>query len=288
MNIVRTLICHKDVDTALPCLKSLLDQSRDVIQLLLHDDGTLTEKDAEVLLQSLPGSSILSRKEADLRMEEILKNHPRCLRLRSDYPLSLKLLDVALLSEGDLTYCDTDILFFRSFSGIPSLTAQASAIFMSDPNEAYALRPWHLTPFGPLRLPASVNTGIICFRKNAYDLDYVEWMWNQTALQQAFKKTMCWAEQTCWAALGARTDCSLLSTEQFQVVGASWKPQPGTIAGHFVTSYRSRLPEYFQNTNANSGSVSLLQIIPAKKCGIFRLAAHQAARRTRRIIEAWN
>ena len=283
MNVIRTLICHRDINTALHCLKSLLNQSRDIIQLVLHDDGTLTEKDVEVLLELLPGSTILPRQEADLRMQEVLKNHPRCLQLRSEYPLSLKLLDVALLSEKDLTYCDTDILFFRSFSGIPFLTAQASAVFMSDPNEAYSLRPWHLAPFGPLRMPASVNTGIICFRKNAYDLDYVEWMWNHPVLHQAFRKTMCWAEQTCWAALGARVDCSLLSPLQFQVVDASWKPQPNTIAGHFVTSYRSQLANYPASTGADSKSVSLPQLIPAQKCGIMRLTAHQVARRTRRV-----
>lgn len=287
MNSVRTLICHRDVSTALPCLKSLLDRSKDVLQLVLHDDGTLTESDANVLLQSLPGSKILSRKEADAGMQELLKNHPRCLQLRADYPLSLKLLDVALLNEGDLTYCDTDILFFRSFSGIPFLTSRASAVFMSDPNEAYALRPWHLAPFGPLRLPASVNTGIICFRKNAYDLDFVEWMWSQPALEQAFRNTMCWAEQTCWAALGARAGCSLLSPIQFQVVGAAWKPQPDTIAGHFVTSYRNQLANFSKNPPASNG-VSLPEITPAQKCGILRLAAHQVARRTRRIIGEWN
>lgn len=285
MLIVRTLICHRDVSTALVCLRSLLLFHGGQLELVLHDDGTLTEEDCEVLSEALPGSRFLFRREADERMRELLKQHPFSLRMRHSYPLSLKLLDVALLSDRYLAYCDTDILFLRPFVGLFTGDSESlDALFMTDPNQAYAIRPWNIAPLGEMRLAASVNTGIIFFNSAAYDLDFIEWLWSRPWVQASFRRTLCWAEQTSWAALAARVRCRLLSTSQFEVVTPLWRPQSTSIGAHFVTSYRSRLQE-FVDVKPGGQSPLIVQTVPVRRCGILQLAAHQIARKSRRSYE---
>src|SRR5215212_2860818 len=62
---IRTLIGHQQVEVGLKCLGSLLRLSSDPLSLLIHDDGTLTDQDHEALTSRLPGSTIMSRGEAD-------------------------------------------------------------------------------------------------------------------------------------------------------------------------------------------------------------------------------
>ncbi len=121
---IRSLVCHRDVDMALACLGSLLRFSHDPLRLVLHDDGSLTSEDIQRLLTGLEGSTIVLRSEADELMNQLLKNHPYSYKYRYEQAYSLKLLDIPLLSKGDIAYCDTDVLFLRPFYGMfrqPSL-----------------------------------------------------------------------------------------------------------------------------------------------------------------------
>ncbi|NJL56494.1 hypothetical protein HC928_15965 [bacterium] len=109
---VRSLLCHRHVDMALVCLASLLKFSPTPLQLVIHDDGSLTTEDVERLTTQLPGTKVLSRQEADELVNGLLKNHPYAYEYRQEAPLALKLLDMPLLNKGDLAYCDSDVLFF--------------------------------------------------------------------------------------------------------------------------------------------------------------------------------
>jgi hypothetical protein len=62
---VHNLVCHRDVSMALICLKSLLATSQEKLQLVIHDDGYLTDEDEALIRDELPKALLLSRHQAD-------------------------------------------------------------------------------------------------------------------------------------------------------------------------------------------------------------------------------
>ncbi|HEY4589541.1 MAG TPA: hypothetical protein VII86_09950, partial [Thermoanaerobaculia bacterium] len=114
---VTTLLGHTHVEMALACLGSLRRCSADPIRFRIHEDGTLTAEDRDRLVEGLGDPELLARSEADERVADMLSHRPSLLALRGTNPLALKLIDIPLLAEGDLAYCDSDVLFLRPFSG---------------------------------------------------------------------------------------------------------------------------------------------------------------------------
>lgn len=243
---VRTLIGHEQVDVGLRCLASLLRFSSEIIRLLIHDDGTLTSADRETLLAGLPGSEIISRAESDAIVQPLLKRYPRCRAYREKHVLALKLIDTALQESDELAYCDSDVFFLRPYKGLfawPS--AKTGAVFMQDIQDAYALRPWHLYPIGPIQMPRRMNSGLIFFRRSAYDLEFIEWFLGEPRLRAVFEKRAHWIEQTCWAALGWRAGCHLWSAGQFRIATQTMTGlSDETVGVHFVAAARSKLNEF--------------------------------------------
>lgn len=278
---VRTLLCHRHVDMALTCLGSLLKFSAEPLKLIIHDDGSLNTEDAEILKEHLTGSDILFRPEIDRLMDERLQNHPHARASRYKNPLRLKLLDVFLLSDEDVSFCDSDILFFRPFCNFFSFPdRETSAIFMMDRQNAYSVDFRSLER--ELRLPSKVNGGLFSIRKSVYDLDFVEWFLSQ----EKFMHVPNWATQTCLAALGNRQKCKLWSPEQIAMVQSKESITDTTVAGHFSSQVRYLLPDYTpketgENTFSPANQPVSIEIIPTKECEPLELLYVQIRRKIR-------
>jgi hypothetical protein len=266
---VRTLIGHQQVDVGLVCLGSLLRFSSELISLLIHDDGTLNKADCERLIAALPGSAIVSRPDADAIVQPLLTRYPRCRSYRERHPLALKLLDMALLEPDELAYCDSDVFFLKPHTGLFAWpNAQTGAMFMQDIQDAYSLRPWHVHPIGQIRMPRRTNSGLIFFRRSAYDLDFIEWLLGQPKLEGVFAKRAHWIEQTCWAALGWRAGCYLWSAGQFVIATQSMTGvSDETVGIHFVAAARGKLNEFYGPSFGSSSSAlapTPIRSIPAR------------------------
>jgi hypothetical protein len=244
---VRTLIGHQQMETGLKCLPSLIRFSAEPITLSVHDDGTLNEEDCERLMVALPGGTIVRRGEADELIEPLLARYPKCREYRQHHPLGLKLIDMALFEAEELAYCDSDILFLKPYTGLFKWPDNdAAAIFMQDIQDAYSLHPWHLYPFGKLRVPQRINSGLILFRTTLYDLDFIEWFLGKNGLAKVFRKRAHWIEQTCWAALGWRVGCYAWSARQFIIATPDMAGlSSDTVGIHFVAAARGKLLEFF-------------------------------------------
>lgn len=162
------------------------------------------------------------------------------IRWRSNF------LDIPLLASDELAYCDSDILFLKRFKGMFEWPGDdSSAIFMRDVQEAYSLRPWHIFPFGKIRVPRRINSGLIFYRTSKYDLDFVEWFLGRPELASVFRKRQHSIEQTCWAALGWRAGCWVWSPSQLMLATPSMSGlSSDTVGIHFVGSYRGKLQEF--------------------------------------------
>jgi hypothetical protein len=240
---IRTLIGHKEMPTGLICLKSLQKHNHDPFTLIVHDDGTLTEEDRTNLSKFT--QLIISRKDADEIIEQRLKRFPNCLAYRRQHPHGLKLFDITLMSDSFLAYTDSDIFFQRPFIG---LFKPSRCVFMQEKQNAYTLRPWHALR---IRVPQGVNTGLILFQTDLFDLYYIESLLSMLQLQQIFERRPYWIEQTIWAALGWRIGCRLLDSRQFQIAHPKIKAEDA-IAIHYVSTYRhllaNRQQQYFGET----------------------------------------
>jgi hypothetical protein len=262
---VRTLIGHKQVRVGLRCLASLLRFSSDPIGLVIHDDGTLTTEDRDTLVGDLPGSAIVSREEADAAVQPLLERYPKCRAYREGHPLALKLLDIPLLTAQELAYCDSDILFLRRFTRMFEWAGDgASAIFMRDAQEAYSLRPWHIFPFGKIRVPGHINSGLIFYQTAKYDLDFVEWFLGRPELAGVFRKRPHWIEQTCWATLGWRAGCRVWSSAQLMIANPKMSGlSRDTVGIHFVAAYRGKLQEFTRHEGDQVGDAVAIQSLKA-------------------------
>lgn len=278
---VRSLVCHRDVGMALSCFSSLLKFSTQPLNLVIHDDGSLTAEDVEKLLGGLKGSSILFRAEADELMSPLLGQYPNCYKYRSNHVYGLKLLDTPLLSKTDLAFCDSDILFVRPFDGMfcwPN--AETSALFMKDYLNSYSMLPWHLLGTGKPKLPSKVNSGLIFFRKAAYDLDFVEWFLGQ----DEFRHKVGWLEQTCWAALGHRVGCRQWHPEQIALMRSKTHLRERLVAGHFVKEVRYRLGEFLSAADnlPQASTPAVIETIAPPDCNLLELAQVHAMRQLKR------
>jgi len=223
------------------CLGSLAKHSRDPVRFRFHDDGTLTDEDREQLFGQLPVHSFVSRKEANVIVKERLSLYPYCAQFRRRYIYGLKLFDAPLLAVGDdLAFCDTDILFLRPFSHLFAWPDEdTGCLFMQDYQNAYAFRPWHLALQRKLKMPQKLNCGLFYFRKQHYDLDFIEWL--LALYHKLFAVRHHWVEQTCWGALALNGNGHFWSEEQVRVIRGESCLTEDLIAAHFVTPVRGLL-----------------------------------------------
>jgi hypothetical protein len=281
---VSSLLGHGQLETALICLGSLLHLSAEPLALRLHDDGTLTGLDLERLEAGLGLFHLISREEADDRVAGLLARRPALRAYRRHHPLALKLIDTVLFAGEELAYCDSDILFLRPFSGLFPPRPEPGAVFMSDRQNAYSVRSWHLLAHRRLRLPRRVNSGVVVYRTDAYDPDLLEWYLSRPELLFA----PVWVEQTAWALLGWRSGCRLLDSSQVAF------PDPGGQAGakgtevvalHFVNPLRSLLPRYVALASTGEETPTEIRTVPARRCRAVDLAATEARRWLKRRLQ---
>jgi hypothetical protein len=263
---VRTLLGAKGFDTSLTCLGSLLRYSVDPLRLVVHEDGTLTEEYRDRLRALDPLVEVIDRAEADRVVTDRLAKYPRCRAARQSEIMFLKLFDIVLLAPGRVAYCDSDFLFLRRYRGLFAEPADpARPVFMTDVGHAYAVRPWHLRPLGPVRLVGRLNAGLTLAPAAYLDLDHLEWLLGVIADHPVFDRRPYWKEQTCWAALAGRTGAGLLDRRRVVMATRSMGGYTeDAVAIHFVQTHRGRLPEYAARQRPADEPPVTVEVRPAR------------------------
>lgn len=235
---LRTLLCHRDVDLAIHCLNSAVQLSTDPVQVVIHEDGSLTPADREKLSSGLPGVRILDRHVADELMAERLAAYPNARAFREGSVWGLKLLDVVLAEPGLCFYLDSDIRFFRPFRGLfVDASTRGRCVFLRDTVwQAYSIRPWHLLDQRGLRVASGINSGLTLCDPQVFDLSFVDWFLGQLD----WRVIPAWTEPTCWAALALRADGQAVDHQQVTNLYPSAKVTEQTLGAHFLSAYRSQ------------------------------------------------
>jgi len=274
---VATLLGHRQVEVALPCLNSVVRHgSAQRVSLQIHDDGTLEPGDVDSLRARLGPVRIIGRREADLRLADHLRRNPRTRELRETNPLALKLVDTVLLAEGDSSlYCDADILFLRPYSGLWS-APETGVLFMQDSQNAYSVLSRDLHRLSGLRLAQKVNTGVVALRQSQYDSEFIEWLLGRPEIH----RTPVWVEQTCWAALGARIGCRVADPRRVRVATRREMRLEEIVALHLVSSIRSRFLWLLRDAPDRLDEPSVeIGTFPCRPCGPLGLARTEVSRK---------
>jgi hypothetical protein len=278
---IHTLLCHTHVSMAIRCLGSLHRYSHEPLQFVIHDDGSLDQGDSERLIQSFPSATIIRRADADPKLEELLRKHPACADLRRKNPFGLKLFDTTLLCEGpELRYCDTDILFFRPHRELFHLPESCDAIFMADTRDAYSLRSWQVLS-NRLRLVEKSNAGMMCFRRQHFDLDRLEWFF-RIPMKPLLKH---FVEQTAWAMLAAPLRTYQWDPTHVRLIGADDARPTNLVAGHYVATYRNLLDHVRDEDLADPSDPPItVRLVRAQTVGATHLALEELGRLSRRFF----
>lgn len=235
---LRTLLCHRDVNMAIHCLKTAIHYSADPFRIVIHEDGSLDSEDRNHLAEALPGVHILDRQELDESISDCLSPYPNALAFRNNSVWGLKLFDIVLAENSLCFYIDSDIRFFRPFIGlfVPRAT-QGRCVFLRDTVwHAYSIRPWHLLDQRKLNVAAGINTGLTLCDPAVFDLDYIDWFLGHLD----WRVIPAWTEPTCWAALALRANGHAIDPTQVTNLYPSARVTNHTVAAHFLSSYRSQ------------------------------------------------
>jgi len=239
---IKTLCGSGSVPLARRCLASLVRASALPLELVIHDDGTLSPAEMELLMEITPNARFFHRLESDTYVTRELAAYPYCAAFRRNNPLALKLFDL-LWSCGDdkVLFIDTDVLFLRRFSlSLETIPSSVEAVFMRDHQSAYSLRPQDLLQMS-LPIAAKVNTGFFFFRKSLVNLDLLERFLSHRITSRGLLPM--WLEQTCWAILAGQRCSHYWNPKEFIIPREGLKRSDHPIAAHFVSPIRKYLPE---------------------------------------------
>jgi hypothetical protein len=276
--LVHTLACEQHVWFAIPCLRSLLAFSQDPIELVIHDDGSLTQRSFELLAAAFPDAVLVPRASADEEMAGALARFPEMAQARRHLPHVIKLCDVALIQpESIVRYVDTDVLFQRRFRGLfPAADESASGAFMMDSGNSFGAHPGDFWPAGPLRVARCLNSGLFWIRRDRIDYERMEFLFKRWGPQR-IRKYHGWFEQTVWADQAWRSRCSMYDPAQFGTASAAESANDKLIGVHYVTPTRSMLKAALESASAPAAATAdssleaaeEIRVLPSKPFGIL-------------------
>lgn len=271
--LVHTLACEGHLWFAVPCLRSLLTFCEEPVELVIHDDGSLTQMSVDLLAAAFPDSILVPRRSADAEMADALAQYPCIARARMHLPHVLKLSDVTLARRESaiVRYVDTDVLFQKRFRGLFS-DHSASGAFLMENRNSFGANPADYWPLGPLRLARRLNSGLFWIRRDRIDLERMEYLFKRWGPVR-IRRYHGWFEQTVWADQAWRAGCSMFDPAQFGTANPADGSHSKLIGVHFVTPSRAMLKAALQaapfvSGRASSGDVEEIRLCPSKPYGM--------------------
>lgn len=241
--VVQSLIGGSQLPFYLSCLKSLLVYCQDDIDLQIHTDGTLSQKEKDSINAELVGTmvTISDSSENTSRVLDYLQGRPNCQKVRKDSIWGIEFFDpiYAFPKDSISFYLDADILFLRQFSGLfDRKQVKNGAIFLKDTQwDAYSFRPWHmLTGKKKPQVVEGITTGLVFWDKSAIDWDYLEWFLGEHRLHQISE----WVMPTAQAGLANRCEAKTICPKQIPNLYPNTQIHEDTFGVHLLGSYRKK------------------------------------------------
>ena len=244
--IVQSFIGESQLPFYLRCLKSLIANCKDRIDLQLHTDDSLSQEDKDSIHAELDGTiiTITDSSENKSRVLDSLQGRPNCQKLRKDSIWGIEFFDpIFAFPEDPISfYLDADILFLRPFSGLfVRNQVKNGAVFIKDTQwDAYCFRPWQmLREKKKLQAVKGITTGLVFWDKSAIDWDYLEWFLGEHRLHQIPE----WIMPTAQAGLANRCEAKTISPRYIPNLYPNAQMHEDTFGVHLLGSYRKQWME---------------------------------------------
>ena len=221
---VHALLCKRDLNMFLLAAKSFL-RFYDDVRVVVHDDGSLTERDFRVLAAHIQGVEIIARPLADRELARVL---PRALtEERKRHVFLLKLFDFNHFSRAEKTIgLDSDIVFVGEPTEVIDWLQRdsSSCFYNADPTD---------NTFRALEQPAltaapNFNAGFIGYQ-GRFALD--------TLVQTIELLGYCLEDQTVYAYLFSRGEARALKRSRYYVYDGRRLPEEVAMV-HFISPFR--------------------------------------------------
>ena len=270
---IRNLCCHRDLDIAIRCLNSLSIYLEEEFQLLIHDDGSLTESDIASIYRQVPDSAVIRRAEVDTMLDDtVLYRYPHLRKMRRALPYFLKIVDVVLVdADSVIRFVDSDVLFFRPFKDAFCSHNEYDACFMLDARSCYGFRAKDYWPLGPVKPVRRVNSGMFWIRRECLDFEWIEWVCARCGLDQVVA-AKSWFEQGLWAAIAGRCKCQMFDPRQICTAEDQKAVPPAPVALHFNGPSRQIFDDYAKGQENPITDVEQIQTVPSQTYSLRKYA----------------
>ncbi|MDW8228165.1 MAG: hypothetical protein RMJ60_10295, partial [Anaerolineales bacterium] len=204
---VHMLLNHRRLLEGLWSLYSFAYFSGQGCHIIVHDDGSLERNDALKLHKVFPGSTLIPRHEADLRIVTYFreKGLTRCIQLRDSLVFACKLFDPIFFAQrAFLILLDSDVLFFRCpdqlLSGLTNVSDSEFQNFYSvDNGYRYCIGREELLALMGRRVNERLNPGILRVKADVLSWQRIEEYLKHPGFWNADGTGNYYAEMTLWA-----------------------------------------------------------------------------------------
>jgi hypothetical protein len=199
------------------CLYSFALASGRQVKAVIHDDGSLDQRHAEVLLRLFPGSRVETRDMIMERLDELLptSRFPTLRARRLELPLIKKITDIHLGRSEWRMFFDADLLFFRRPEVLIDWWDDPLVPLTSvDAAYAYGYSMELLNEIAGQPVYDFINTGLLGLKSDSIDWDKME-HWCRTLIERV--GTNYYQEQALVALQLAGSDRVVLPQEDYLV-----------------------------------------------------------------------
>jgi len=234
---------------------------------VIHDDGSLTPASVEELTSAFPDTILVLRPSADAELAGALARFPHIAQARIHLPHVLKLIDTTMIHpEPIVRYVDTDVLFQKGFRGLfPTSEPSLPGAFMMDSSNSFAAHPGDFRPFGPLRLPRQLNSGLFWIRRDCLDYERMEYLFKRWGPER-IRRYHGWFEQTVWADQAWRARLWMYDPAQFGTATSENNLNSCLTGVHYVTPSRNMLKAALESAPAGTGNAAPQDLEEIRYC----------------------
>jgi len=236
---IHVLTGAKDWELCAWMLASFFHFTEQTWSVTIHDDGTLTSEICTQLKKLLKSVRIISRDEADTKMDKLLLPFPFSHDYRNKHPLALKIFDMPHFCESDrLIVLDSDVLFFKYPREITNWVSKkvSECWFNEDVEEGSLISTDNAWSDLGVALWPRVNSGLCLLSKEALDLEFCERALGETSI---LKGHIWRVEQTLFALCASRHGKGGLLPKTYEVSLAK-EASSDCVARHYVGAVRDR------------------------------------------------
>jgi hypothetical protein len=236
---VHVLTGEKDWLLCAWMLASFFHHTEQTWNVVIHDDGTLTEDIRRELSRLFQTARIIPRLQADATLDAVLRPFPLVYEYRGMHPLALKIFDMPHYCEsGRFIMLDSDVLFFNHPREIMDWVESGAkeCWFNEDVEDTSLLTEADAMEDLNVILWPRVNSGISLITKEAIDYEFCDRALGETSI---LKGHIWRVEQTLLALCASRYGKGGLLPKTYEV-SLGRHASESSVARHYVGAVRDR------------------------------------------------